>query len=83
MAVRRVSYAQSKESNLDNNMTELKRRLDERRKSIKGIQVYYTDKRTFTGDFESNWFIPLDEYADICADWDVPDEDEVSFFRFY
>lgn len=49
---------------------------------MKDIKSYYIHKRTFPGSFESNWFINLDDYEEICANWDMHDEDKVSFFGF-
>lgn len=69
-------------SGLLDKIKELRGISDERRKAIKGIQLYYTDKRILGGSFESNWSIHLDDYEGICARWDVDDVDKVSFFRF-
>lgn len=44
MAIRSVNFPQPEESNVDNNMKELRRRSDKIRKAIQGIQANYIDK---------------------------------------
>lgn len=50
---------------------------------IKGIQPSCIDERTFTGRFETNRIINLDDYEQICANWDVHEDDKVSFLKFF
>lgn len=46
---------------------EVCRKMKEYQKAIKGLQAYYTDKRTITEILESNWYMQLGDYSDICA----------------
>lgn len=63
-------------------VTEIRRIDAEQRKASKGIQSYYNEKRFFTDKFKSNWFIHVEDYEDICTNWDVSEIDKVSFVRF-
>lgn len=38
-----------------------RRRTEDRRSAIKSFQLYYTDKRTFSGSLESNWYVYIDD----------------------
>lgn len=67
----------------EEDIIEARRRGEENRRALKGIQSYYTEKRAFTGNFQSNLFVHLENYVDLCADWNVQDGDKVSFFHVF
>lgn len=56
-----------------------RRRIEDRRAAIKRSQSYNIDRKTFSGSFESNWSVQFDDNLDMCANYDVPDEDKLSF----
>lgn len=57
------------------------RQIEEERKASKGLQVYYYEKRSFSGSFESNWHMQLIDFVDNCSHWNIPDQGNVLLVR--